>query len=93
MLVNIFGEFHLEVLNSLMNLFVGMEYLDVYFSLIGTVFIFFVDLFEEVGIWEKIKCKCPIIIKNICIVGMIMLILMSVGSVSELMGGFMYANF
>ena len=93
MLVNTFGEMHLEVLSGLMNLFVGMEYVDIYFSLIGTVFIFFVDLFEEVGIWEKLKCKCPIIIKNICIVGMIMLILMSVGNVSELMGGFMYANF
>jgi len=93
MLVNTFGELHLEVLKNPTTLFVGVEYIDIYFCLIGTCFVVLVDFLEEAGRWDKLKFKCPIIIKNVCYVVMIMLILMSVGNVSELMGGFMYANF
>ncbi|MBQ7360446.1 MAG: MBOAT family protein [Lachnospiraceae bacterium] len=93
MLTNTFGDMHFEVLKNPMYLFVGVEYVDIYFSLIGTIFIFAVDLFEEAGVWNKVKEKCPVLIKNVCYVTLIMFIMMCAGSVSELMGGFMYASF
>lgn len=93
MLKNTFGELHLDVLSKPMYLFVGVEYVDIYFCIIGACFIFFVDLCEEAKVWTKMKEKCPVLIQNTCLVVMLMLIMLSVGSASELMGGFMYASF
>ncbi len=93
MLLNTFRGLNLDVLRNPTNLFVGVEYIDIYFSIIGTCAIFIVDLFEETGIWNKCREKCPILIRNVCFVAMLMLIMMSVGSTSELMRGFMYASF
>lgn len=93
MLLNTFRNMNFEILKTPMTLFVNVEYLDVYFSCIGIVFIVLVDLLEEINLWDKMKTKCPILIKNVGYVVIIMLILMSMGSASEMMGGFMYATF
>lgn len=82
-----------NVLTSPTKLFVGVEYIDIFFIVIGTLIITLIDILDEVGVWEKIKLKCPMIIRNLGFTIIIMLIIMSLGSKSDLMGGFMYASF
>lgn len=93
MVKNTFHNMHWEVLKSPTQLFVNVEYLDIFFAAIGMVAIVLVDLSEEMEIWGTVKEKCPILIKNICYVGIMLLMMMCMGSTSELMGGFMYARF
>ena len=93
MLINTFSNINLDVLKTPMQLFVNVEYLDIYFTMIGTVIMLSVDFFEEINIWQKLKEKSPILIKNVAYVAIIMLILMSMGSSAQMMGGFMYATF
>nr|MCR4934711.1 MBOAT family protein [Lachnospiraceae bacterium] len=82
-----------NVLTSPTKLFVDVEYIDIFFIIIGTIIITLIDILDEVGVWEKIKLKCPMIIRNLGFTIIIMLLIMSLGSKSDLMGGFMYASF
>ncbi len=93
MLLNTFGEFHFEAIRYPALLFVNVEYLDIYFLTIGSVILIAVDLLEEINVWGKIKAKCPVLVRNMGYVALVLLIMLAMGSTADLMGGFMYASF
>ena len=84
---------HLEVIRAPITLFVNVGYVEIYYIIIGTFFIFLVDLFEEIGLWGKIKKHCPMLVRNAIYTLLIFLIAMSALNGTNISGGFMYANF
>lgn len=84
---------HTEVFRSPTLLFVGMEYLDIIIAVLGILIIAVVDILGEIGKWENIETNCPMILRNIGYTVIIMMLIFSFGSTSDLMGGFMYASF
>lgn len=87
------GEMHFEVIKVPSMLFVNVGYIEMFFIVIGSCSIFFVDLLEEIGVWHKLKTGCPMLVRNIVYTLMILLIAMNTFSETNMFGGFMYANF
>ena len=74
-------------------LFAGVEYIDIYLILIGTLVILAVDILEELKVWDILKEKCPMVIRNAVVAFAIIIIMFSLGNNTDLVGGFMYASF
>ncbi|MCR5704628.1 MAG: hypothetical protein K6G85_08395 [Eubacterium sp.] len=86
---------HLQLykVKSFENLFVGMVPKDVHAVLFGAFLLILVDLLQEVEVWDKIKEKCPFLIRNMVYAALIFLLVLLTGGSTDLAGGFMYANF
>lgn len=82
-----------EVLKIPKRLFVGMEDAEVYVVVAGLIFMLVVDIFREMGKWERIKERCPMLVKNVVYTVLIFAIMLIAGGDNDLTGGFMYANF
>lgn len=54
---------------------------------------FVIDILKEMGKWEKVKNKCPMLLKNLIYTVLILSIILFAGESNDLIGRFMYANF
>lgn len=75
------------------NLFPGMSFKDIAVFGIGTVCIIVVDVLNEKEQWEKIKSSCPVLIRNMVYTAIIFTIILFAGGSTDLVGGFLYAQF
>ena len=90
---NMLAENNLFLLFNPTSLFPGMVWKDIIIFLMGTVCIFVVDVLNEMGKWDKIKQEAPILIRNVGYVAIIFAIILFAGGSSDLVGGFLYAQF
>lgn len=84
---------HFEVIKNPTMLFVNVGYYETWFVVVGTLIVIFVDLLEEINVWEKIKTHCPMLIRNMVYALMVFAVAMSMYNGTNILGGFMYANF
>lgn len=93
MLKHMFLNLSLNVLGNPMSFFVNMSLVEIYAVLLGGCLILVVDIFNEIGKWQKIKENCPMIIRNLVFTFLVFTIMLIAGGDNDLAGGFMYANF
>ncbi len=82
-----------SILKSPEALFVGMRYIEIFVFLFGVAAMFVIDILKEMGKWEKVKNKCPMLLKNLIYTVLILSIILFAGESNDLIGRFMYANF
>ena len=74
-------------------LFVGMSTADQHAAIFGAVIMFVVDLLNEKGKWDAFKEKCPVVLRDVWYAVMVILMLLLTTVNSDILGGFIYANF
>lgn len=74
-------------------LFPGMSVLDIIVFGLGTLTLFAVDIFREIGKWEKIKSNVPMVVRDFIYTALIFSIILFAGGNNDLVGGFLYARF
>ncbi len=65
---------------------------EIIFISAGVLSMFAVDILNETGRWEKVKSKCPIVLRSFIYALMIVMIILMLRG-NDITGGFMYANF
>lgn len=93
MLKHMFQNLHLQILKTPVVLFVNMNHIEICAVLFGVCLILIVDILNETGKWDKIKVKCPLIMRNLIFTFLIFAIMLIAGGDNDLARGFMYANF
>lgn len=93
MLRRAFSGLHLSVLAHPSLLFPGMTTWSIAAVAAGTGMIVAVDVLRELGKWERVKEKCPVLVRNAVYVGLIYALILFAGATNDLIGGFMYAKF
>lgn len=73
--------------------FSNTDHLHILIIVIGSLAIFAVDLLREMKKWEKAKTLCPFILRNVLYSVMLITIIFLSANKTDMLGGFMYANF
>ena len=80
-------------MRNLETLFAGIGTAQLLVVLAGILAMLVVDILRERNVWDKVRLKCPIVIRSLLYAALILLLVLLVGGSSDLTGGFMYANF
>ena len=80
-------------MESLEKVFAGVPLMQILVVIAGILAVLAVDILREKEVWDKVRKKCPMIIRDLIYAVMIILLILLVGGSSDLTAGFMYANF
>ena len=88
-----FTHLDFQGMDSFGKLFAGMTPMEIMIVAAGILVLLIVSILHEKGVWDTIRRKCPMIIRNAIYAMMIILLILLVGGSTDLTGGFMYASF
>ncbi len=78
---------------DLNGLFMGLKTSEAIAVLIGVIMLVIVDILKEKNLWQDVKVKCPLLIRNGILVFLIIMIILFAGGENDLIGGFLYEYF
>ena len=88
-----FTHLNFHGMESLEKVFAGVPLMQILVVIAGILAVLAVDILREKEVWDKVRKKCPMIIRDLIYAVMIILLILLVGGSSDLTAGFMYANF
>ncbi|MCF0228509.1 MAG: MBOAT family protein [Parasporobacterium sp.] len=86
-----FSHFFTNLPGNLSGLFAGMEWKNIIAACAGILMLFVLDVIKEKGKWQEVREKCPLIVRDIIWIVLIVSLILLAGNQSDLQGGFMYA--
>ena len=88
-----FTHLNFQGITSVDTLFAGMASGHIVVVIAGMIAMLTVDILREAEVWDKVRIKCPMVVRNLLYAAMIILLILMTGGSTDLTGGFMYANF